>query len=167
MCCSKNVPLGMKGETVLVSQYQLWCLGFFLKEVCPSQSVCFTWAMMSPSELIHFLGLMSIQWMPRLTAKSSCGAKQQVSVDPYGVSWPRLPKLSCVSFLVEPCPKLAMPLVCKEEIGVKGPSPQICRLLWTSVTGLSPGSPHICLSGTPSSVITATTLKDQPAGVGH
>lgn len=71
MYCAKNVLLGKKVK-------QLWghimvvvmvCVCFF-KEDCPSLSVCFTPAKMSPSKLICFLGLMSIQWMPRLTAES-------------------------------------------------------------------------------------------------
>lgn len=47
----------------------------------------------------------------------------------------------------------------------QGAFSQVGRLLWTSATGLSPGSLPICLSAIPSSLISATILKAQKVGV--
>lgn len=65
-----------------------------------------------------------------------------------------LPKLSRVWAL----PMTTSSLLCKEEMGVKEPSPQACRLLWMSATGLSPGSLLLCLSLASSSASRGRTL---------
>lgn len=69
--------------------------------------MCFTRAWMWPAEPVHFLGLLSIWWMPRLTAESPTFLKGKT----IGICWalrgvgPRLPELPRASFLTEPCPQ--------------------------------------------------------------
>lgn len=137
----------------------LWCecqLWWFWWEVCFSQYVCFIWAWMWLAELACSLGLLRLQWMAGSTAENPTFLWGKTT----GMCWALrgvrscLPKLSRVWAL----PMTTSSLLCKEEMGVKEPSPQACRLLWMSATGLSPGSLLLCLSLASSSASRGRTL---------